>query len=88
MATNAKTMQRWPPGQEKRRVRTIENAQDAIEVLNKARKYIQGASECMVKNPHEADLRIAWAERDIADAISYLRSICLDMTEAKQGTEN
>jgi CYTH domain-containing protein len=73
MATKPTSGQRWPRNQESRRVRTIENAQDAIEILDAARQEL-------TRNPIKAELYIADAQR-------YLERIAREMVEAKQGVE-
>lgn len=71
MATKPTSGQRWPRNQESRRVRTIENAQDANLILAEARREL-------IRNPIKAELYIADAQR-------YLERIQREMIEAKQG---
>jgi hypothetical protein len=65
--------QRWPPGSEAIRIKTIEYATDARELLGEARKEMR-------RNPLLAEVMIA-------DAITCLEAIHRFMVEAKQGAE-
>ena len=65
--------QRWPPGSEAMRLRTIEEATNAAELLSEARRELR-------RNPLLAEVMIA-------DAQTSLEVIRRLMTEAKQGAE-
>ncbi len=65
--------QRWPRTQEQRRQRTIDTAEDAINLLADARTEL-------TRNPIKAELYIA-------DAMRYLEMIRREMIEAKNGAE-
>lgn len=73
MATRPTVRQRWPPGVEAIRTRTIEEAENAGLLLSEARRELR-------RNPLLAELQIA-------DAKAHLETIRRLMTEAKQGAE-
>lgn len=73
MATRPTIGQRWPRSQEQRRLRTIETAEDAIYILEEARKILR-------PQPYVAEMMIADAQR-------YLERICREMVEARLGVE-